>query len=107
MALDPHPEGQAQVKRLFIGQTELVCELVDADLLRQRLLLPFIHVVDADTHIRPSILAHHRTEPSEPCPALVSEPPPRVDWISSTDATSTRHRNARSNALRFTAWSRQ
>ena len=61
MALDAHPEGQAEVECLFVGQSELMSELVDADLLRQRLLLPFLHVVGADTHIRPSILAHHGT----------------------------------------------
>ena len=74
VALDPHPEGQAQVERFFVGQAELVSELVDADLLRQRLLLPFIHVVDADTHIRPSILAHHGTEPSEPATGPAARP---------------------------------
>ncbi len=42
VALDAHPQGQAQVERLFVGQSELVSELVDADLLRQRLLLPFL-----------------------------------------------------------------
>ena len=76
VALDAHPEGQAEVERLFVGQAELVGELVDPDLLRQRLLLPFLHVVDADTHIRPSILAHHRTGLSEPGPAISSGPGP-------------------------------
>ncbi len=42
MALDAHAQGQAEVKRLLVGQTELMCEFVDPDLLRQRLLLPFI-----------------------------------------------------------------
>jgi hypothetical protein len=78
MALHAHPEGQAEVERLFVGQAELVSELVDPDLLRQRLLLPFIHVVDADTHIRPSILAHHGTEPSEATDGPPADPCWRV-----------------------------
>ncbi len=41
-------------------------ELVDADLLRQPLLLPFIHVVCADTHIRP--LSSHIAAPGPPSP---------------------------------------
>ena len=66
VALHAHPEGQAEVERLLVGQSELVSELVDPDLLRQRLLLPFLHVVGADTHIRPSILAHHGPGPPSP-----------------------------------------
>src|ERR1700730_16940281 len=75
MALDAHSQGEAEVKGLFVGQAELVCELVDADLLRQRLLLPFIHVVGADTHIRP--LFSHITRPSPPSPVPRS-PPVRI-----------------------------
>lgn len=41
MALDTHPEGQAEVKGLLVGQAELMSELVYPDFLRQRLLLPF------------------------------------------------------------------
>jgi hypothetical protein len=41
-------------------------QLVDADLLRQPLLLPFIHVVCADTHIRP--LFSHIATPGPPSP---------------------------------------
>jgi hypothetical protein len=78
VALDAHPEGKAQVKGFLVGQAELMSELVDADLLRQRLLLPFIHVVDADTHIRPSILAHHGTEPSEATDGPPADPCWRV-----------------------------
>jgi len=37
MALDTHPEGQAQIKGFLVGQAELMGELVDPDLLRQRL----------------------------------------------------------------------
>jgi hypothetical protein len=37
MALDSHPEGQAEVKGLLVGQAELMSELVYPDLLRQRL----------------------------------------------------------------------
>ena len=42
VALDAHPEGQAEVKRLLVGQAELMSELVYPDFLRQRLLLPFL-----------------------------------------------------------------
>src|SRR5450759_4839286 len=55
-----------RVKRLFVGQPELMSQLVDADLLRQPLLLPFIHVVCADTHIRP--LFSHIATPGPPSP---------------------------------------
>ena len=41
MALDSHPEGQAEVKGLLVGQAELMSEFVYPDFLRQRLLLPF------------------------------------------------------------------
>jgi len=42
MALDAHPQGQAEVKGLLVGQAKLMSELVYPDLLRQRLLLPFL-----------------------------------------------------------------
>jgi hypothetical protein len=106
MALDSHAQGQAQVKRFFVGQTELMCELVDPDLLRQRLLLPFLHVVGADTHRRPPILAHHRTEPSEPRAGFSPAGNPRAVRNCSNCESSTRLRNALSNAFRFTACSR-
>jgi hypothetical protein len=35
MALHAHPEGQAEVESLLVGQPELMSELVDTDLLRQ------------------------------------------------------------------------
>ena len=41
VALHSHPERQAEVERLFVRQAELMCELVDTDLLRQRRLQPF------------------------------------------------------------------
>jgi hypothetical protein len=38
MALDPDPQGFAEVERLLVGQAELASELVDTDLLRQLLV---------------------------------------------------------------------
>ncbi len=60
VALDTHPQREAEVKSLFVGQAELMGQLVDADLLRQRLLLSFVHFAFVDSHMRASILAHHR-----------------------------------------------
>ena len=106
MALYTHPQGQAEVERLLVGQTELVSELVDPDLLRQRLLLPFLHVVGADTHIRPSILAHHGPAPPEANPSNPARPDPNSIRSWSTRALPTSARNARLKAWRLAARSR-
>src|SRR5205085_2902531 len=42
MALDPDPQGLAEVERLLVGQAELAGELVDTDLLRQLLVNPLL-----------------------------------------------------------------
>ncbi len=107
VTLDAHPQREAEVERLFVGQSELVGELIDADLLRQRLLLPFLHVVDADTHIRPSILAHHRASLSEPCRDFPPEGDPSAARIRSTCRSLTGPCSARSKDRRFSARSMQ
>jgi hypothetical protein len=38
MALDADPQGERQVERLLVRQAQFSCQLVEADLLRQRLL---------------------------------------------------------------------
>ncbi len=106
VALYAHPQGQAEVERLLVGQTELVSELVDPDLLRQRLLLPFLHVVGADTHIRPSILAHHGPAPPEADPSNPAGRDPNSNRSWSTRALPTSARIARLKALRLAARSR-
>ena len=107
MALDAHPEGQAEVKGLLVGQAELMSELVYPDLLRQRLLLPFLRCrrcQSAHTTLHPRTSRHRSGRAVGPGPPAC---PTSARRRSSTAPVATGPRRARSKARRFCAESTQ
>ena len=58
MALDPDPQRQGEVERLFVRQAQLVGELVNADLLRQGSSVSF-GVSDVPSRRQSVLLSSH------------------------------------------------
>ncbi|HLG68390.1 MAG TPA: hypothetical protein VKV36_11060 [Acidimicrobiales bacterium] len=66
MALDPDAQGEGELQPLLVRQAKLTSELVDADLLRQDVLVVICRCRRRMLRLGPTILAH--PFPEAACP---------------------------------------